>query len=69
MKLLTIVSRSFPIVTVTVTVKGEPAVAVDGAVKLRFACGVPQPHVTDIAIAAVKVLSRGAGGGFTAFSH
>jgi hypothetical protein len=60
----------FPsIVTVTVTVKGEPAVEVDGAVKLRIACGVPQPNVTDIAIAAVKAHSAGADGGFTASSR
>ena len=58
MTLLTIVSRSPPTVAVTVTVKGEPAVAVEGAEKLRIACGLPQPNVIDIATAVVNRHSR-----------
>lgn len=44
MRLLIIVSRVPLIVAVTVTVKGVPAVATEGAVKLRTACGLPQPR-------------------------
>lgn len=40
-------------VTVTVTVKEEPAVAVEGAAKLRTACGVAQLRESDI-IPAIK---------------
>src|SRR5215475_12494542 len=36
---------SFPLYnTATVTVKGTPAIAEDGMLKLRVACGVPQPE-------------------------
>jgi len=40
------------------TVKAEPAVAVEGAAKLRIAGGVPQLNVIDIAIAAANAHSR-----------
>src|ERR1035441_9411344 len=61
---LMIASRFPSAVTVTVTVKGEPAVAVGGAVNSRIACVVPQPNVIDTAIAAVNTLSRRADGSF-----
>ena len=60
-----IVSRCPPTVTVTVTVKGVPAVAVEGAVKLRTACGVAQPNVIEIAIAAINAHKRRAPDAFT----
>jgi len=44
------VSRWPPIVAVTVTVKGEPAIVMEGTVKLRTACGVPQLRLTPAAI-------------------
>ena len=62
MRLLIIVSLFPWIVTVTITVNGEPAVAAEGAVKSSIACGVAQPSVIDIAIAAVNALSRRADG-------
>ena len=55
-------SRFPPIVTVTVTVIGEPAVAVEGAVKSIIACGVLQANVIDIAIAAANAHNRRAEG-------
>src|SRR5579864_1024461 len=58
MGLLIIVSCLPSIVTLTVTVKGEPAVTVEGAVKLRIACGVAQPKVIDTATIAVNAQSR-----------
>ena len=64
MWLLIMVSRFPWTVTVTITVNGEPAVAVEGAVKSSIACGVAQPNVIDIAIAAVNALSRRADGSF-----
>lgn len=57
MWLLIMVSRLPWIVTVTITVNGEPADAVEGAVKSSIACGVAQPNVIDIAIAVVNALS------------
>ena len=60
MTLLMMVSRVPLIVTVTVTVNGEPAVAVEGDEKFRIACGLPQPSVIDSAIAVVRVHSRSA---------
>lgn len=56
--LLIIVSRVPPTVTVTVIVKGEPAVAVAGAVKSRIACWVPQPNVIEIVTAVINKHSR-----------
>src|ERR1035441_8922792 len=61
---LMIVSRFPSAVTVTVTVKGEPAVTVEGAVNSRIACVVPQPNAIDTAIAAVNTRSRRAAGSF-----
>jgi hypothetical protein len=43
------VSRWSSYTTVTVTVKGVPAVTVEGAVKLRVARVVPQPNVINAA--------------------
>jgi len=64
MWLLIMVSRFPWIVTVTITENGKPAVAVGGAVKASIACGVAQPNVIDIAIAALNVLSRRADSSF-----
>jgi hypothetical protein len=62
MKLLIIVSRLPSTVAVTVTVKGEPAVTVGGAVKLRIAWAFPQPEAIDNVIKAVNARSCRAGG-------
>lgn len=39
------VSRSVPIITVTVSVKGVPAITWEGAVNSKVACLVPQPSI------------------------
>lgn len=54
MELLITVSRLPPTIAVTVTVKGEPAIALEGIVILRVACGVPQPNVTNPATAVLS---------------
>jgi len=61
MELLITVSRLSPTMAVTITVKGEPARAVGGAVTLRVAC-VPQPNVINPAKAALNAPSRSAAG-------
>lgn len=60
-RLLMIVSRPPLTVAVTVTVKGAPAVAVDGAVKLRTAWGPAQPDTIEKATADIsaKLIVRG----------
>src|SRR5581483_10925694 len=55
-----IVSRFEPIITVTVTVKGEPAIAVAGAVKIRIACLVPQLTVASNRAATLNAHKGGA---------
>ena len=60
MTLLIMVSRVPLMVTVTVIVKGEPTVAVEGDEKFRIACGLPQPSVIDSAIAVVRAHNRSA---------
>lgn len=52
--------------TVTVTENGIPAVALDGAVKLRIACGVAQPSVIENAIAIVSTQTLRAGAALVA---
>ncbi len=54
------VSRFPPTVAVTVTLKGEPADTVRGAVNTRIACVVPQPNIVDTAIPTVNAPSRSA---------
>ena len=55
--------------TVTVTVNGIPAVALEGAVKLRIACGVAQPSVIENAIAIVSRQTLRAGAALVAASR
>jgi hypothetical protein len=43
---------------VTVTVKGEPATALEGALMTRFAAGVPQPNMTSPATHVLNAHSR-----------
>jgi len=59
MRLLMMVSRSEPIITVTVTVNGVSAVAVEGAVKSRVACRVPQAKVARYNTATLSAHTRG----------
>lgn len=56
MELLITVSRLPLTVAVTVMVKDEPAMALEGAVMLRTAC-VPQPNVTNPATAVLNAHS------------
>src|SRR5579864_9052434 len=44
--------------TLTVTVKGVPAFAVNGAMKSRMACAVPQPDGAVAARTAINAQSR-----------
>jgi len=53
MTLLMIVSRFPSMVAVTVTVNGEPAIAVVGTENLRTACGVEQFDAIDSPIVAI----------------
>ena len=57
MELLIAVSRLPPTIAVTVTVKGEPAIALEGMAMLRVAYGVPQPNVTNPATAVLSTQS------------
>jgi len=59
MALLITVSRLWPTTAVTVMVKGEPAIALEGAVMLSVA-RVPQPSVINPAIAGLNAHSRSA---------
>lgn len=45
-------------IAVTVTVKGEPVIAVEGALTTRYAAGVPQPNVTNPATDAINAHRR-----------
>lgn len=52
-----------------VTVNGTPAVALEGAVKLRIACGVAQPSVIENAIVIVSMQTLRAGAALVAPSR
>lgn len=54
MGLLKIVSLRPSTIAVTVTVKGEPTIALEGALISRFALGEPQPNATNPATAALN---------------
>lgn len=57
MGLLKIVSLRPSTIAVTVTVKGEPTIALEGALISRFAAGEPQLNATNPAIAALNAHS------------
>jgi hypothetical protein len=59
MGLSKIVSRLPLTFAVTVTVKGEPAIVLKGALISKIADGVPQPNVTSPATAAPNPNSSG----------
>ena len=54
MGLLKIVSLRPSTIAVTVTVKGEPTIALEGALISRLALGEPQPKAVNPAIAALN---------------